>query len=159
MCTVPYAYSARVTYVWHDIACYSMVLASHRIMPYNVCRIPYGYVSNYITIPCGVNTSQQTPSGGEAFPCVKLGSPRLVLRISCFLTEGLLGCSRYFYPPKSARAYLFPQSVKIICFCSGPISVDPICPQPKYASFPSWDPRFLGLDSRQDLRLPWHKQK
>ena len=37
----------------------------------------------------------------------------------------------YFYLPKSARAYLFPQSVKIHYFCSGPISVDPICPQPK----------------------------
>ena len=36
----------------------------------------------------------------------------------------------YFYLPKSARAYLFPQSVKINNFCSGPISVDPICPQP-----------------------------
>ena len=34
----------------------------------------------------------------------------------------------YFYLPKSARAYLFPRSVKIHYFCSGPISVDPICP-------------------------------
>ena len=34
------------------------------------------------------------------------------------------------YIPKSARAYLFPQSVKMYYFCSGPISVDPICPQP-----------------------------
>ena len=37
----------------------------------------------------------------------------------------------YFYLPKSARAYRFPQSVKINHFCSGPISVDPICPQPR----------------------------
>ena len=29
-----------------------------------------------------------------------------------------------------AGAYLFPQSVKLHYFCSGPISVDPICPQP-----------------------------
>ena len=36
----------------------------------------------------------------------------------------------YVYIPKSASAYLFPQSDKIIDFCSGPISVDPICPQP-----------------------------
>ena len=36
----------------------------------------------------------------------------------------------YFYLPRSARAYLFPQSVKSHYFCSGPISVDPICPQP-----------------------------
>ena len=37
----------------------------------------------------------------------------------------------YFYIPKSDRVHLFPQSVKINYFCSGPISVDPICPQPK----------------------------
>ena len=38
----------------------------------------------------------------------------------------------YFYLPKSASAYLFPQPVNIHHFCSGPISVDPICPQPNY---------------------------
>ena len=37
----------------------------------------------------------------------------------------------YFYPPGNARAYLFPQSVKIHYFCSGPVSVDPTCPQPR----------------------------
>ena len=36
----------------------------------------------------------------------------------------------YFCLPKSARAYLFPQPVKIHYFCSGPINVDPICKQP-----------------------------
>ena len=36
----------------------------------------------------------------------------------------------YLYIPQSARAYLFLQSVKTYEFCSGPISVDPICPQP-----------------------------
>ena len=48
------------------------------------------------------------------------------LQISCCLTEGLFGYSplTYFYIPKSARAYLFPQSVKNHYFCSGPISVD-----------------------------------
>ena len=35
-----------------------------------------------------------------------------------------------FYIPKSARAYLFPQFVKINYFCGGPLSVDPIGPQP-----------------------------
>ena len=43
----------------------------------------------------------------------------------------------YFYIPKSARVYLFPQSVKIHYFCSGPISVDPICPQPSGVYCPS----------------------
>ena len=37
-----------------------------------------------------------------------------------------------FYIPKSARAYLFPQSVSFYYFCSGPISVDPICSQPRF---------------------------
>ena len=36
-----------------------------------------------------------------------------------------------FYFPKSARAYLFPRSVELHDFCSGPMSADPICPQPK----------------------------
>ena len=36
----------------------------------------------------------------------------------------------YFHIPQSARAYLFPQSDKINYFCSGAISVDPICPPP-----------------------------
>ena len=53
------------------------------------------------------------------------------LQVSCFLTGTCrvlpLTC---FYIPKSAKAYLFPQSVNIYCFCSGPISVDSICPQP-----------------------------
>ena len=31
----------------------------------------------------------------------------------------------YLYLPKSARAYLFPQSVKIHYFCSGPTSAGP----------------------------------
>ena len=38
----------------------------------------------------------------------------------------------YFYLPKSAWAYLFPQSIKIHHFCSGPVSADPICPQPSF---------------------------
>ena len=53
------------------------------------------------------------------------------LQISCFFDSGTFWVlpSTYFYLSKSARAYLFPQSVKIHYFCSGPISVDPICPQ------------------------------
>ena len=43
----------------------------------------------------------------------------------------------YFYLPKGARAYLFPQSIRIRYFCSGPIRVDPICPQPKPAYPPN----------------------
>ena len=35
----------------------------------------------------------------------------------------------YFYLPKSTKAYLFHQSVKMNYFCSGPIRVDPICLQ------------------------------
>ena len=49
----------------------------------------------------------------------------------------------YLYLPKSASAYLFPQSVKI----SGPISVDPICPQPitGAALGERWSQREKGL--------------
>ena len=36
----------------------------------------------------------------------------------------------FLYHPNSARAYLFPQPIKIHYFCSGPASVDPMCPQP-----------------------------
>ena len=40
----------------------------------------------------------------------------------------------YFYLHKSARAYLFPRSFKTHNFCSDPISVDPIRPQPNIVS-------------------------
>ena len=42
-----------------------------------------------------------------------------VLRLTCF------------YLLKSAKAYLFPQSDKLHYFCSGPMSVDPICLRPR----------------------------
>ena len=56
----------------------------------------------------------------------------------------------YFYLPKSARAYPFPQSVRIHYFCSGPISVDPICPQQTYSrgkrpEIPEFDPSWFLL--------------
>ena len=38
------------------------------------------------------------------------------------------------YLPKRTRAYLFPRSVNTYYFCSGPISVDPICLQPSIGS-------------------------
>ena len=52
------------------------------------------------------------------------------LRISCFLTGtfGVLPLA-YFYLPKVPGRTFF-QSVKYY-FCSDPISVDPICPQPR----------------------------
>ena len=53
----------------------------------------------------------------------------------------------YVYLPKSARAYLFPQSVKIHNLCSGRISVDPVCPQPKYAPEPLMVWRDFGTRS------------
>ena len=40
----------------------------------------------------------------------------------------------YFYLPKSARANLFPQPVKIHYLFSGPIGADPICPRPRRAA-------------------------
>ena len=52
-----------------------------------------------------------------------------------FLTEGLLGYSRQptFYLPRSASPYLFSPICQKYYFCSGPISADPICPQPSVA--------------------------
>ena len=57
------------------------------------------------------------------------------LRFSCCLNRGTSWVLplTYLYLPKSAGAYLFPQSVIMHYFCSGPISVDPICPQPNNA--------------------------
>ena len=75
-----------------------------------------------------------------------------LLHILCFLTEGLSGYSR---SPTfiSSRAYLFPQSVKMHYFCSGPISVDPICPQPNLLV------RGISGKSPMDLRIPPLKLK
>ena len=56
------------------------------------------------------------------------------LQISCFLTRTFRVLPlTYLYFPKSARAYFVPQSGKIHYFYSDPISVDPICPQPRRA--------------------------
>ena len=51
------------------------------------------------------------------------------LQVSCFLTERLVGTPINCVFPKMPGVP-FLQSVKIKCFCSGPISVDPICPYP-----------------------------
>ena len=53
----------------------------------------------------------------------QMGSARMgSLQNSCFLTEGTswVSPSTYFCIPRSARAYLFPQSVKIITFVAAP---------------------------------------
>ena len=50
----------------------------------------------------------------------------------------------YFHIPQCARAYLFPLSFKNNCACSGPVSVDPICPQPNPQKN-SWHPFQRGL--------------
>ena len=68
------------------------------------------------------------------------------LRIACFLTEGSFWVLplTYFYLPKSAMTCLFSQSVKIYYFCSGYLSVDPICRQPSFGSVLSIRPVFEG---------------
>ena len=56
------------------------------------------------------------------------------LQKSCILTgTSWVLLLTYFYLPKSARAYPFPQSGKTHCFCSGPVSVDPLRPQSRRA--------------------------
>ena len=47
-----------------------------------------------------------------------------------FFDRGTFWVLPLTYLPQSARAHLFPQFVKIHYFCSGPVSVEPICPQP-----------------------------
>ena len=59
----------------------------------------------------------------------------------------------YFYLPKSTRAYLCSQSVKHFYNCSGPISVDPICPQPSHNSAGlDADPGTSQLRYRRDTK-------
>ena len=104
-----------------------------------VCIYIYIYKDNvyvYIVMEC-IN-------GGELFGHLRrarrfsekeqMGSALIgSLRISCFLTGTFWALPlTYFYIPKSARAYVFSQSVTFRYFCSGPISVDPICPQPRF---------------------------
>ena len=78
----------------------------------------------------------ETEKRASAFGKGRMGSALMAsLQISCFLTDflGTPGLPfTYFYLPKSARAYR-PQSVRIhyLRQCSGPIIVEPICPQPK----------------------------
>ena len=50
----------------------------------------------------------------------------------------------YVYLPQSARAYLFYKYVNNNYLCSGPISVDPICPQPTPALSVSLDVRICN---------------
>ena len=54
------------------------------------------------------------------------------LQSLCVLTEGLFGYSReptLIFPQVPGRTF-FPNLSKCGYLCSGPISVDPICPQP-----------------------------
>ena len=59
---------------------------------------------------------------------------------------------------QSARAYLFPQSFKINYFCSGPVSVDPIGPQPNTARHRQYQPGTRGAPCvsccSRPLRVP-----
>ena len=51
-------------------------------------------------------------------------------------------------------AYLFPRSVKISYFCSGPISVDPMCPQPTKAGYAPAGVDYHALDSDGEDAFP-----
>ena len=81
-----------------------------------------------------VDASKSDSMQRKVFGRGQMGSALMgSLRISCSFDRGIFWVLplTYFYIPRSARAYLFPQSVKINYFCRGPSSVDPICPQPK----------------------------
>ena len=79
--------------------------------------------------PCAKARPAPTPVGKG-----RMGSALIGATASFMLFDrgafGVLPLT-YFYIHKGARSYLFPQSVKIHDFCSGPVSVDPVCPQPR----------------------------
>ena len=100
-----------------------------------VCRYIYIYIYIHVCLfVCllarGRNGPRAgAPEAGEADlpppPGPEAGGPRQALE------KGQTGSALMGSPQIScARAYLFPQSVKIRYFCSGPISVDPTCPRP-----------------------------
>ena len=78
-------------------------------------------------IPCKNRKGTNGPMGSEL-----MASPQIL----SFFDRGTFWVLplTYTYLPKSARAYLFPQSARIHYFCSGPLSVDPICPQANKAA-------------------------
>ena len=93
-----------------------------------VCIYIYIYILGFLSL---MVASMSLADVGKVTNGVSTDGDHCKSRV--FLTRGLLGYSRYptFIFPKSARAYLFPQPVEIHYFCSGLISVDPICPQPR----------------------------
>ena len=96
-------------------------------------QLPYNYQS------CGglPLLRRRRPSGEPIF-AADPGSLVWLLRkgTNGVSTNGVTAIFMFF--PKSARAYFFPNSVKIHYFCSGPISIGIMCPQP------SLDPHGLG---------------
>ena len=81
----------------------------------------------------GTWTSTTRPSTRSAFGKGQMGSALIGVTANFMILTGTFWVLplTYLYLPNSARTYLFPQSVKIRYFCSGPIRVDPICPQPR----------------------------
>ena len=108
----------------------------------------YMYVCVYIYIYIHISAGSEQVHGGlhsepraeprHHVPPGDLGKGQMgsallgSLRIYCFFDRGTFWVLplTYLYSAKRARAYLFPQSVEIRYFCSGPVSVDPVCPQP-----------------------------
>ena len=95
-------------------------------------------ITSTIIIPASSGTSSFW--NGALFGKGQMGSALMgSLQSSCLFYSGTFGVLQlaYVYLPKSARAYLFHQSVKMYYFCSDPISVDyisvdPICHKSVY---------------------------
>ena len=80
-----------------------------------IARPPYEFP---VPVPFKSQTSQNDTRGLPPL----MGS----LLFSCFDSRTFwVHPLTYFYIPKSAWAYLFSQSVKIHCFCSGPLALTP----------------------------------
>ena len=67
------------------------------------------------------------PRTGSVPPGKRLQRDKWGVIASFMLFDRLVGYSRQptFFSPKSARAYLFPQSVKIITFAAAPLALTP----------------------------------
>ena len=95
----------------------------------------------------------------QVYKMIRLGKGQMgsalmgSLQISCFLTEGLLGTT-YFYIPKSARACLFPQSVKFTASAAAPLAFTPFVRNQRLAARLGEEERLrAAAPQRQDIYI------
>ena len=113
-----------------------LLLFIRLILHYDYCYYYYYYYYHYYQPKEEPSAPPASPSGtGTAWAGARkkghVGSLRFFLFL--FFDGGTCWVPIFRNLSTSVNfAHLFPQSVKVRYFCSGPISVDPICPEPKY---------------------------